>query len=424
MSCCCFEQGVRYEQDEAFLAEHLYGHNHTGSNLTVRRYLDSVCRGVKTFKQSQAYTELNNVTPFNLIEELSKSYGVSGLCLSGGAGNAYYHLGVVKALLENNCLPKHVSGASGGAMIASMVCTHTEKELKDILSNSRLMSKMFNPCENETFWKMLKRWKKTGACFDQRTWSTKLKNQIIHGGDTTFLEAFHRTGRTLTITVFSGEHSVCLNHITTPHVVIYSAVLASSALPLFLEQIELFSKSPKTGKVGPDHALGRFWRDGSFKDELPFEAMKQMFNVGYTIVSQVEPHLIPFFYSNRGSAGELVEHKNGRGWRGGFVMSYLEKLFKMDLIKWLKLVRDFDLCPHIFGSDVSSIFLGKTYGDCTLVPPLRIKDYFQLISDPGTTKEIRRYVWGGEKAVWRKLAMLKDRMRLENCLQKYATKSC
>jgi predicted acylesterase/phospholipase RssA len=44
-------------------------------------------------------------------------YGRTALCLSGGASLAYYHLGVTKALFENDVLPNVFTGASAGALV-------------------------------------------------------------------------------------------------------------------------------------------------------------------------------------------------------------------------------------------------------------------------------------------------------------------
>jgi predicted acylesterase/phospholipase RssA len=50
-------------------------------------------------------------------------------------------------------------------------------------------------------------------------------------GDTTFLEAFRQTGRILNISATPGHKhspSMLLNYVTTPHVVIWTAILAST----------------------------------------------------------------------------------------------------------------------------------------------------------------------------------------------------
>lgn len=45
----------------------------------------------------------------------------------------YYHFGVVKALLDADLLPKVVTGTSGGALVAALLCTRTNTELKQVL---------------------------------------------------------------------------------------------------------------------------------------------------------------------------------------------------------------------------------------------------------------------------------------------------
>ena len=48
------------------------------------------------------------------FQRARKSYGRTALCLSGGGALAMYHVGVVKALVDGNCLPSIVAGTSGG----------------------------------------------------------------------------------------------------------------------------------------------------------------------------------------------------------------------------------------------------------------------------------------------------------------------
>ena len=155
---------------------------------------------------------------------------------------------------------------------------------------------------------------KTGAAFDPEKWY--LKMEWIAQGDMTFLEAYQHTGRVLNITVVSEEEfspSKLLNYKTTPDVLISSAVLASSAIPGLLPSIELKRKLPD-GKVVPYIEEGRRWRDGSLLVDIPLVSLHQvwnmqvgefllwkMFRVNYTIVSQVNPHVILFFFENQGT---------------------------------------------------------------------------------------------------------------------------
>ena len=61
------------------------------------------------------------------------NYGRITLCLFGGATFTYYHFGVVKALLDSDLLPDVITGTSGGALVAALVATRTNEELKKIL---------------------------------------------------------------------------------------------------------------------------------------------------------------------------------------------------------------------------------------------------------------------------------------------------
>ena len=68
-----------------------------------------------------------------LFRYVTKNNGSTALCLSGGASFGYYHFGVVRALLDAGLLPKVITGTSAGALVAALVCTHTDEELYRLL---------------------------------------------------------------------------------------------------------------------------------------------------------------------------------------------------------------------------------------------------------------------------------------------------
>ena len=57
----------------------------------------------------------------------------------------------------------------------------------------------------------------------------------------------------------------------------------------------------------------------SLRTDIPLKALNLHFNVNFSIVSQVNPHVNLFFFSSRGTVGRPVTHRKGRGWRGGFL---------------------------------------------------------------------------------------------------------
>ncbi|TQD89365.1 hypothetical protein C1H46_025086 [Malus baccata] len=122
----------------------------------------------------------------------------------------------------------------------------------------------------------------------------------------TFQEAYDMTGLILRTTVCSPrkhEPPRCLNYLTSPHVVIWSAVTASRAIPGLFEAEELMAKD-RSGEIVPYHPpfiLGpeegsmpvRRWRDGSLEIDLPIMQLKELFNINHFIVSQANPHIAP-----------------------------------------------------------------------------------------------------------------------------------
>jgi len=237
-----------------------------------------------------------------VLVEMARAFGSTALCLSGGAANSFYHLGVVKALLERGVLPRHISGASGGSLVAAFVCTHTDAELATALSKPAGLCKAFAAVGERTWLDMARSLRRTGALFDLEDWRAKLERHVC--GDLTFAEAYQRTGRSLTVTVFNGDrHTRALNHKTAPDIVIASAVLASSAIPTLLPGVRLMRKR-KTGAVEPFLTWGEFWRDGSFEQlrifrmgaeltrawhacrEIPLQALSVVFGCSFFVVSQ------------------------------------------------------------------------------------------------------------------------------------------
>ena len=88
-----------------------------------------------------------------LFERSAVCLGHTALCCSGGGALSMYHMGVVKALLENDCMPIVVSGTSGGAIVAGVLACHTDDEmLRDIIQDDiaeRYPERWFPPLEQQ-----------------------------------------------------------------------------------------------------------------------------------------------------------------------------------------------------------------------------------------------------------------------------------
>ena len=134
-----------------------------------------------------------------------------------------------------------------------------------------------------------------------------LKHVVISNvGLWTFQEAFDRTGRILNITVAPKnkyDPPRLLNYLTAPHICIWSAAVASCAIPGVFDSISLVGKEPsgefhpenewtRQGQVASDEAdkQNSQFTDGSIERDLPMQQISELFNVNHFIVSQVNPH--------------------------------------------------------------------------------------------------------------------------------------
>ncbi|KAH6998862.1 ADP-ribosylation factor family-domain-containing protein [Ilyonectria sp. MPI-CAGE-AT-0026] len=387
----------------------LYSQTYYGTKNLVQNFLDEVERSLKfLIKTPQLEMEQKRV----LFKHVYANYGRTALCLSGGAAFAYYHAGVVKALLDEDLLPDVITGTSGGALMAALVATRTNDELKELLIPA--LAERINAC-SEPFTTWVPRWWKTGARFDSVDWAERCSWWTR--GSMTFKEAFERTGRILNVTCVPADpHSptILCNYLTSPDCVIWSAVLASAAVPGILNPVVLMMKT-RDGTLVP-YSFGHKWKDGSLRTDIPIKALNTQFNVNFTIVSQVNPHINLFFFSSRGSVGHPVTHRKGRGWRGGYLMSAFEHYLKLDMNKWLKFIRHAELLPRPLGQDWSQLWLQQFSGTITIWPKTILSDFWHILSDPEPPR-LARMIHEGRQSAFPKLKFVANRLKLERLVE-------
>ena len=111
-----------------------------------------------------------------------------------------------------------------------------------------------------------------------------------------------------------------------------------------------------------------------------------------------------WFYNSKGAPGSPSAHRHGRGWRGGFVASTLVTALKLDLIKWIRVLRDLDM-GRFGGVDMATVFLQRFEGNCTIVPRATWYDYFFILSDPNRQR-MERYFDAGAERTFPKMHMI------------------
>jgi hypothetical protein len=295
-------------------------------------------------------------------------------------------------------------------------CRNDSELARDLYDDSALSNNL--KCFESTPWECLKRLYREGACYDSERWMDIARwfanDAAIQ--NMTFLEAFERSGRALAITVCAtGKKAppVLLTHKTSPHVVIISAIVATSAVPRLLPPQILLEKDPSTGELRPQ-AGSELYIDGSIAHDIPAAALREAFNARFVVASQVNPHMQPMFYHAHGDAGEPNRWGSvgEASWRGGYALAALELFLRKDMAAKLEFLRDVDATPGWSGR----VFTQSPKGCVTITPRLRWSDGFRLFSNP-TPASLRSDCREGRVATYQKLAMLRTRVHVERALQ-------
>ena len=102
------------------LHEGLFTKAMAGSKVLVETYhnvvcaaLDFVCDVPVPLNEDPIPTEAR----LAFFNETRHSYGRTALLLSGGAALGFYHVGVVKTLMENGLMPRVLGGSSAGSIV-------------------------------------------------------------------------------------------------------------------------------------------------------------------------------------------------------------------------------------------------------------------------------------------------------------------
>ncbi|KAJ9548170.1 hypothetical protein OSB04_020713 [Centaurea solstitialis] len=371
----------------------------------IKEYIDEVSTQLRMVCDSD-YEELLLEEKLAFMHETRHAFGRTALLLSGGASLGAFHIGVVKTLVEHKLLPRIIAGSSVGSVMCAVVATRSWPELQSFFEDSLHSLQFFDQMGG--IFNIFRRVTTLGAVHDIRRLQVILRNLT---NNLTFQEAYDMTGRVLGITVCSPrkhEPPRCLNYLTSPHVVIWSAVTASCAFPGLFEAQELMAKD-RSGEIVPYHppfhwdpeeangTPARRWRDGSLEMDLPMIQLKELFNVNHFIVSQANPHISPLLRLK-----EFV-----RGFGGNFAAK-LAHLVEME-VKY-RCNQVLELGFPLGG--LAKLFAQDWEGDVTIVMPATLAQYSKIIQNPSLL-ELQKAANQGRKCTWEKLSAIKANCGIE-----------
>lgn len=324
-------------------------------------------------------------------------YGSTALMMSGAGSLLFFHVGVVKTLWQQKLLPQILSGSSGGAIVASLVSTNAEKDLRKMFKPEYLVHEIER---DEGILRHLSAFKPEVAKVEDVQAAIE---RLVP--DLTFLDALNLTGRHLNVSIAAAEKhqtSRLLNAITTPYVYVREAVMASAAVPGFFPAVALAARNADGERQA--YLPSRKWVDGSLSDDIPAKRLARVYGVNHFVVSQVNPAVFPFVTDTSGekktitSTVRSVARATAREWLNAGA-SLVEKPLSLSPVA----TRLANVTLGIVNQDY--------FGDVNILPDARVFNPLRVLSHR-SVDEIVDLIKMGEKATWPKIEQIRVQTKI------------
>jgi len=362
----------------------LYRQAKFGTKKLIEQYIEEVDDSLRYL------AELDNklIDPQSKLDFFYRAnicFGRSALMLSGGGVLGFYHLGVVKCLLEQGLLPRVISGSSAGSLVSGVLGTHTDEELRHFFSPANVLFEAER--EASVFSRMF-----FGANpqIDVGDLSRLVERMVP---DFTFQEAYEKTGRQISVTVAPAEphqRSRLLNAITSPNVFVRSAVMASCAVPGVFPPVMLMAKNVH-GEAQP-YLPTRKWVDGSIADDLPAKRLSRLYSTNHYIVSMVNPIAIPFLKKESSSRSALGSALGSLGvGMGRELLNFYRGMVQRQGDNWPRF--------NMLMNSVHALMDQEYSGDINIIPSFRWYNPAKILSHL-SEKDLIELMEGGEHSTF------------------------
>ena len=365
---------------------HLYQVAKFGTKNLIEEYVDEISDALQHIADIDE-DKISREQKLDFFNRASHCYGRSALMLSGGGSLGHFHIGVLKALIEEDLLPNVISGASAGSVVTAILGTHTNEELKFFMQPDNLVAE----AKEEATW-LNRMFFGRKARIDIHDAELTI-NRLVP--DLTFQEAYEKTGRNINISIAPSElhqTSRLLNAITSPNVYIRKAVLASCAVPGVFPAVTLEAKNVH-GEPQP-YLPTRKWVDGSFSDDLPAKRLARLYGVNHYIGSLINP--IVLFSNDQSSERGAVEKYFRKGAYNSVstatrVVAEMAQRYGSNAPRF-----------RMFANMARSVFNQKYKADIDIFPDFRSIELRKILSHL-SADELLMLVRQGELATWRNL---------------------
>lgn len=368
--------------------ERLYQKARFGTKRLIEDYVEEV---VAALHKIAAARSISREEKRDFFRRAQHCYGRSALLLSGSGSFLFFHVGVVKALWEEGVLPAILSGASGGSIVAAMVCTRADAQIGSYLDQRKLA----NPAVRGDHRRL---------AADEI--AARLAELIP---DLTFQEAYELSGRHLNVSVAPAEkhqNGRLLNAITAPNVLIREAVQASCAVPGVFPPVMLMARDDAGNRI--PYQPDRRWVDGSVTHDIPTKRLERLYGVNHHIVSQANPIALPFATDTRKQMApiEAIQHAS---------MTTFKAWLNANMVifqKPLELVPPLNSIANLARSVINQEYTG----DINIIRPPKFWSPAKILSDLGQ-EDIDDLIDTGQRTAWPKVEMVRTQTAISRALE-------
>ena len=185
-------------------------------------------------------------------------------------------------------------------------------------------------------------------------------------------------------------------------------------MPFVFTAASLLAKDPKTGQAVPWNPSPQHFIDGSVDNDIPMTRLAEMFNVNHFIVSQVNPHVVPFLMKEEGLIGRGAPQVSPDVPVGSSWLDSLSQLAKGEALYRMQTLAELGIFPNLLTKTVS-VLSQKYSGDITILPEINYADFPRMLSNP-TPEFMHQAMICGERATWPKMSIIKNHCAIELAL--------
>lgn len=185
----------------------------------------------------------------------------------------------------------------------------------------------------------------------------------------------------------------------------------SCSVPVIFSASPLMAKDPLTGEAVPWNQSPQRWIDGSVDNDLPMARLSEMFNVNHFIVSQVNPHVVPFIVKDEEPVGL---DPGPRPLLSSNWFRIISGLARDEALYRINVLSDLGVFPNTL-TKMASIMSQKYSGDINILPEISYIDFPNMLKNP-TADFMQNACLIGERATWPKLARVRNHCAIELAL--------